>query len=66
MAGLPRNVTIALWTLVAGIALGAHQLWFGLIGCGLHYAGAAVCRRDPQFFDVVGRSLRHGRRRLDP
>jgi type IV secretory pathway TrbD component len=64
-AGLPRNFGLLLWTMVAALVLGLHQVWILPIGVMLHAVFAAVARRDPQFFDVFLRAI-HAQRRLVP
>jgi type IV secretory pathway TrbD component len=66
LAGMPRNVTLVFWTSAGAIALGAQQLWLGIIAAGLHVAGAALTKRDPYFFDVLRRAIHRGQRRFDP
>jgi type IV secretory pathway TrbD component len=66
LAGLPRNVTIVFWTTAGGIALGAQQLWLGILAAALHIVGAKLTKRDPYFFDVFRRAIRRGQRRLEP
>jgi type IV secretory pathway TrbD component len=65
LAGLPRNLGLLLWTTVAALVLGLHQVWILPLGIVLHAVFAAIARRDPFFFDVFLRAL-HAQRRLDP
>jgi type IV secretion system protein VirB3 len=64
-AGLPRTFGLLLWTTVAALVLGLHQVWILPVGVGFHAVFAAVARHDPYFFDVFLRAI-HAQRRLDP
>ena len=65
MAGLPRGVTMVLWTGTAAVTLGLHQFWALPVALVLHAIFAAATRRDPYFFDVFVRAAR-AQRRLSP
>jgi type IV secretion system protein VirB3 len=52
IAGLPRSAALTLWTGVAALFFGAHQLWILPIGLLLHVGGVAATKVDPYVFDV--------------
>jgi type IV secretion system protein VirB3 len=58
IAGLPRSAALVLWTGVAALFFGGHQLWVLPIGLVLHVAGVAAAKHDPYFFDVFIRALK--------
>ena len=65
MMGLPRSVALSLWTAIASILFGAHQLWILPIGLILHAVCVAAATVDPYIFDVFVLALKT-QRRLDP
>ena len=60
LAGAPRAVAIANWTLAAAIGLGL-RLWIAGLVIGLlgHLAAVWAAKRDAQFVEVVRRHLRY-------
>jgi type IV secretory pathway TrbD component len=65
MMGLPRSVALALWTGIAAILFGGHQLWILPVGLLLHVACVAAAKADPYIFDVFILALKT-QRRLEP
>ena len=65
MMGLPRSVALTLWTGIASILFGAHQLWILPIGLVLHAVCVAAAKVDPYIFDVFILALKM-QRRLEP
>jgi type IV secretion system protein VirB3 len=65
IAGLPRTLAFLLWTVAAACVLGLRQFWILPIAIVTHLALAAITRRDPHFFDVFLRALKH-QERLEP
>jgi type IV secretion system protein VirB3 len=64
VAGLPRTAGLALWTGIAALVLGGHQVWILPIGLVLHVAGVAAAKHDPYFFDVFVRAIKTRHRLL--
>jgi len=60
-AGLPKRLALGLWTISVCIILGLHQVWFLPIALALHALCVALTRRDPHFFEVFFRAVRHQR-----
>jgi type IV secretory pathway TrbD component len=65
MMGLPRSAALSLWTGIAAILFGGHQLWVLPVGLVLHAACVAAAKDDPQIFDVFLLALKV-QRRLEP
>jgi type IV secretion system protein VirB3 len=65
MMGLPRSAALSLWTCIAAILFGGHQLWVLPVGLVLHAACVAAAKSDPYIFDVFIVALKV-QRRLDP
>jgi type IV secretory pathway TrbD component len=65
MMGLPRSVALALWTGIAAIMFGGHQLWISPVGLLLHVACVAAAKADPYIFEVFILALKT-QRRLEP
>jgi type IV secretory pathway TrbD component len=65
MMGLPRSTALALWTGIAAILLGGHQLWILPVGLVAHLACVAAAKVDPYVFDVFILALKT-HRRLEP
>ena len=65
MAGLPRRLTLVLWTTVSALAFGLREIWVLPIGVALHVVCAAVTRADPYFFEIVLPALKLPKR-LEP
>ena len=63
--GLPRSTALALWTGIASLLFGGHQLWILPVGLVLHLACVAAAKADPYIFDVFVLALKT-QRRLDP
>lgn len=59
MAGVPRMVAILNGTLAAIITLGLQVPWLGIpLGLAVHSIAFWLTKRDPYFFDVLGRHIR--------
>lgn len=58
IAGLPRSAALTLWTGVAALLFGGHQLWILPVGLVLHVGAAAAAKHDPYIFDVFVRALK--------
>ena len=58
IAGLPRSAALGLWTGIAALLFGGHQLWVLPIGIVLHLGGVAAAKHDPYIFDVFVRALK--------
>lgn len=58
MAGVPREVAIINGTFTASIVLGLQFFWGIPIGILLHTMAVYATKRDPQFFEVLRRSMR--------
>jgi type IV secretory pathway TrbD component len=65
LMGLPRSTALALWTGIAAIVFGGHQLWILPVGVGLHLACVAAAKTDPYIFDVFILAVKT-QRRLEP
>ena len=65
MMGLPRSAALALWTGIAAILFGGHQLWILPVGLLAHLACVAAAKADPYVFDVFILAVKT-QRRLDP
>ncbi len=60
MGGVPRTFAIINWTTAAAIALGLQVFWLGIpMGVVFHTAAYYLTKKDPQWFDVFKRHLRH-------
>lgn len=59
MMGVPRALCIVIWTSVVALSLPLRS-WYAIpVGLFLHVVSVAAAKRDPQFFDVLRRSLRY-------
>jgi type IV secretory pathway TrbD component len=58
-AGLPKRFALLLWTVSTSIILGLHQVWFFPLSLALHGLFVAFTKRDPYFFEVFSRAIRH-------
>ena len=59
MAGVPRMVAILNGTLAAIITLGLQVPWLGIpLGLAVHSVAFWLTKRDPYFFEVLGRHIR--------
>ena len=65
LMGLPRSTALALWTGIAAILFGGHQLWILPVGLALHLACVAAAKSDPYIFDVFILAVKT-QRRLEP
>lgn len=65
MMGLPRSVALTLWTAIASILFGAHQLWILPVGLVVHALCVAAAKVDPYIFDVFLLAVKT-QRRLEP
>jgi type IV secretion system protein VirB3 len=65
LMGLPRSTALALWTGIAAILFGGHQLWILPVGLVLHVACVAAAKSDPYIFDVFILAVKT-QRRLQP
>ena len=65
LAGLPRAVALVLWTSIAALSFGLHQIWVLPVGIALHLGAAAATKADPYFFDIVLLAVKT-QKRLDP
>jgi type IV secretory pathway TrbD component len=65
IAGLPRSAALTLWTGVAAMLFGGHQIWILPVGLVLHLAAVAAAKVDPYIFDVFIRAIKT-RHRLVP
>jgi type IV secretory pathway TrbD component len=65
LMGLPRSTALALWTGIAAILFGGHQLWILPVGLVLHLACVAAAKSDPYIFDVFILAVKT-QRRLEP
>lgn len=62
MMGLPRSAALTLWTGIAAILFGGHQLWILPVGLVLHVGCVAAAKHDPYIFDVFILALKTQRR----
>lgn len=59
VAGAPRMVAVLNGTLAAVITLGLQVPWLGIpLGLAIHALAYGLTKRDPYFFDALGRHLR--------
>lgn len=59
LGGVPRTAAILVGTAGAAISLGLQQPWFGVpLTVVLFWGARRMTRRDPQFLEVIRRSLR--------
>ncbi len=65
VAGLPRTVSLVLWTTVCAFAFGLRQIWVLPIGLALHLVCVAAAKADPYIFEILALALK-AHRRLDP
>lgn len=65
LAGLRRNVAFLVWTIMAALVLGGHQLWVLVPGLLLHWTLVQATRYDPDLFEVF-RKAQNEPRRLEP
>lgn len=57
MMGVPRALCLVIWTTVVALSL-PLRTWYAIpVGVFLHVVSVAAAKRDPQFFDVLRRSL---------
>jgi type IV secretory pathway TrbD component len=60
IAGVPRTLAVLIGALTAMLTFGLQAPWLGLpLGLGLYGGALWLTRRDPYFFDLLGRHLRH-------
>jgi len=65
LMGLPRSTALTLWTGIAALLFGGHQLWILPVGLLAHLACVAAAKADPYVFDVFILAVKT-QRRLDP
>ena len=59
IAGVPRMIAVLNGTLTAVLALGLQVPLIGLpLGLAIHATCYWLCKRDPYFFDALGRHIR--------
>lgn len=59
IGGVPRMIAVLNGTLTAVLALGLQVPWIGLpIGAAVHAVCFWLNKRDPYFFDALGRHIR--------
>lgn len=63
--GLPRTAALTLWTGIAALLFGGHQLWMLPFGLVAHLACVAAAKADPYIFDVFILAVKT-QHRLDP
>lgn len=60
LAGVPRPFAILNGTTCAALTLGLGVWWLGLpLGVGLHITAYYLTKKDPLWFDVLRRHMRH-------
>lgn len=59
LMGVPRRFAILNWTICAALLLGLHILYILPISLIIHVAAVFCAKRDPHFFDVFIRHLKH-------
>lgn len=60
MGGVPRMFAILNGTVTAVLVLGLGVWWLGLpLGITLHAIACTITKKDPLWFDVFRRHLRH-------
>ena len=60
LGGVPRRAAILVGTAGAAISFGLQQPWFGIpITILLFWGARRMTRRDPQFLEVIRRSIWH-------
>ena len=59
LMGVPRRFAILNWTICAALLLGLHILYILPISLIIHIAAVFFAKRDPHFFDVFIRHLKH-------
>src|SRR5262249_2434098 len=65
IAGLPRRITLVLWTAGFALALGLREPWVLLPAGIAHWACAVATKHEPQFIEVFFKAY-HNPRRLEP
>ena len=59
IGGVPRMIAVLNGTLTAVLALGLQVPWIGIpIGLAMHTGAYWLNKRDPYFFDALGRHIR--------
>jgi type IV secretion system protein VirB3 len=59
LMGVPRRFAILNWTICAALVLGLHIFYILPFSLIIHAAAVFFAKRDPHFFDVFIRHLRH-------
>jgi type IV secretory pathway TrbD component len=59
LAGVPRAICILNWTFCAALSLPLRTFYAIPLSVFVHAVCFAAARRDPQFWDVLCRSLRY-------
>lgn len=65
LAGLPRNLALLVWTMIAAMVLGGQQVWVLIPGLILHVVCVRATHYDPQLLEVF-RAAQRDPRRLEP
>lgn len=58
-AGIPRNVCMLLWTIIAAMAFGMRQIWIVPFGIVIHFVLKAAAAKDPYFFEVFIQAMKN-------
>lgn len=59
LAGAPREFSILNWTICLALVLGLHAVYLLPFFLIFHFAAVFFAKRDPYFFTVIMRHLRH-------
>ena len=59
LAGVPRELAILNWTICLALVLGLHAVYLLPFFVIFHLAAVFFAKRDPYFFAVILRHLRH-------
>ena len=65
MMGVPRNLTIALWTIAASVGFGLRQFWILPIFSLLHFICSQASKNDAYFLDIFIDALKSPKK-LEP
>ena len=61
IGGVPREMALLNGTIIAALVLGMHSFLGIPVGIVLHLGALNLAKRDPQFFQVFKRQLKHKR-----
>ena len=59
LAGVPRTIALINGTLAAVLLFGLHSFWPLIVCVILHFVAVYTTKKDPLFFEVFKRQLRH-------